>query len=51
MPSLQQIVERSDSVAGRIFDLFIQALIVFSLITFSLETLLNLSPGEKGFLW
>ncbi len=38
------MVERTDTRAGRIFDLAIQTLIVLSLITFSIETLPNLSP-------
>lgn len=44
MPTLKQIVEQSDTGWGRLFDLGIQALIVVSLVTFSLETLPNLSP-------
>jgi voltage-gated potassium channel len=40
---LKAMVERTDTRAGRIFDLAIQALIVLSLITFSVETLPNLS--------
>ena len=50
MPSLKQIVEQSDSAAGKIFDLVIQALIVFSLITFSLETLPSLEAETREFL-
>lgn len=47
MASLKDIVERSDTLAGRRFDLAIQFLIVFSLVAFSLETLPDLSPGFR----
>jgi voltage-gated potassium channel len=43
MTTLKQIIERSDNPLGRAFDLFIQTLIVLSLISFSIETLPNLS--------
>lgn len=46
---LKRIVERSDTVAGRTFDLAVQGLIVVSLVTFSIETLPNLSPTTQ--LW
>ncbi|MCK7575160.1 MAG: ion transporter [Chromatiales bacterium] len=39
MPSLKQIIEDSDTRAGRAFDLSIQALIVLSLAAFSVGTL------------
>lgn len=39
---LKQIVEQSDTPAGKAFDLLIQGLIVLSLATFSVETLPNL---------
>jgi voltage-gated potassium channel len=41
---LKQIIEQNDTPGGRIFDLFIQALIVISLVSFSIETLPNLRP-------
>ncbi len=44
MPRIREIIERSDTRAGRIFDLSIQALIVFSLICFAIETLPDLRP-------
>ena len=47
---LKQLVEQSDSPVGRAFDLFIQALIVLSLITFSIETLPNLSLSTQTWL-
>ena len=51
MSNLKDIVERSDTVAGRSFDLCIQLLIVLSLITFSVETLPNLSPTARQSLY
>ncbi|PQO40972.1 ion transporter [Blastopirellula marina] len=49
MPTLKQIIEESDTPAGRIFDLSILTLIVLSLASFSLETMPNLS--ESGRRW
>jgi voltage-gated potassium channel len=48
---LKQVVEQNDSRAGRAFDLVIQALIVISLVTFSIETLPNLSPAAHRWLY
>jgi voltage-gated potassium channel len=48
---LKRIVEQDDTPAGRAFDLSIQALIVLSLVTFSLETLPGLSPTTKQWLY
>jgi voltage-gated potassium channel len=48
---LQRIVIHSDTTAGRRFDIFIQSLIVISLIGFSLETLNTLSPDIQSFLY
>jgi voltage-gated potassium channel len=39
---LKQVVERTDTAAGRAFDLLIQALIILSLVSFSLDTLPDL---------
>ena len=47
---IKSIVERSDTRAGRWFDLFIQTLIVLSLISFTIETLPDLSPGLQSIL-
>jgi voltage-gated potassium channel len=47
---LKSIVERNDTPAGRFFDLIIQSLILLSLITFSVETLPNLSPSTAVWL-
>lgn len=47
---LKNVIEKSNTRLGRIFDLFIQALIIVSLITFSLETLPNLSTNTRRLL-
>ncbi len=47
---LKRIVEQTDTKAGRAFDVAIQVLIVFSLVTFSLDTLPGLAPGERAVL-
>ena len=41
--TLKVIIEESDTRSGRFFDLFIQALIILSLISFSIETLPDLN--------
>lgn len=47
MPTLKQVIEQSDTPLGRALDLFIQALIVLSLIAFSIETLPRLSDSVQ----
>lgn len=47
---LKQVIERSDTPGGRAFDLVIQALIVVSLVSFSVETLPTLSPAWRDVL-
>ncbi len=47
---IKRIVENIDTTAGRRFDLFIQLFIFLSLVTFSLETLPNLSDGFRSYL-
>lgn len=47
---LTQLIEQSDTALGRAFDLFIQTLIVLSLITFSIETLPDLSETTQAWL-
>jgi voltage-gated potassium channel len=47
---LKMMVEKDQTQAGRLFDLFIQGLIILSLVTFSIETLPNLKPNFKLFL-
>lgn len=48
---IRSIVERSDTRAGRAFDLVIQGLILVSLVSFCLETLPHLSPEARTALW
>ncbi|WP_225071323.1 ion transporter [Desulfuromonas sp. CSMB_57] len=48
--NLKTIIEGSDTKAGRIFDLTIQCLIVASVITFSTETVPNLSDATTRLL-
>ena len=48
---LKRMVEQSDTLAGRWFDAVVFALIVVSLITFSIETLPNLPPAAAAMLY
>jgi voltage-gated potassium channel len=50
MVAIKQIIESSDSKAGEIFDLFIQAMIVVSLVSFSIETIPDISDVTKNIL-
>ncbi|NND81848.1 MAG: ion transporter [Gammaproteobacteria bacterium] len=50
MPSFKSIIEDNNSRSGRVFDLGIQFLIVVSLVSFSLETLPNLSAEWRALL-
>lgn len=45
--NLKTIVEKNNTVAGKSFDLFIQLLIVLSLITFSVETIPDLKNSTR----
>lgn len=47
---LKKIIEESDTKAGRRFDLFIQFLVVLSLISFSIETFPDLSKTTQRIL-
>lgn len=49
--TLKTIVEDTNTRAGRAFDLTIQALILISLISFSIETLPNLSKATRYWLY
>ena len=51
LAKIKRTVEESDTRAGRIFDLFIQCLIVLSLVSFSVETLPDLSESSKDILY
>lgn len=42
---LKQIIEDNTTPLGRVFDLFIQFLIIASLVTFSIETIPDISPS------
>lgn len=48
---LRKVVLETDTVAGRSFDMFIQGMIVLSLISFSVETLPGLSSTTRYFLY
>lgn len=48
--ALKHIVERSDTISGKIFDFFIQTFIIFSIVSFSIETLPGLSKQSLAFL-
>lgn len=50
MEKLKSIIEDTDTKIGKAFDLFIQGLIVISLITFSIETLPNLTKNLRRIL-
>ncbi len=45
-----KMVDRPETHTGRLFAFFIHILILFSLVTFSIETLPRLSPASKEFL-
>ncbi len=47
---IKGLVERTDTTAGRLFDIMIQALIVISLVSFSVDTLPNLSASARQIL-
>lgn len=48
--ALKQVVEESDTRAGRAFDLSIQCLVIVSLVSFSIETLPDLENHTRRFL-
>jgi voltage-gated potassium channel len=48
---LKSIIEDTDTRLGQAFDLFIQTLIIISLISFTVETLPNLAPATQRFLY
>jgi voltage-gated potassium channel len=50
MPTLKQVVEDSDTRPGRAFDLLIQAMIVLSLISFSIDTVPGISASVQWWL-
>lgn len=50
MTHLKQIVEATDTIGGRVFDYTVQLLIVLSLVSFSIETLPDISDQLRSFL-
>jgi len=50
MPSIKRIIEKSDTVQGKAFDLTMQTLIILSIITFSIETLPDLEEQTRHYL-
>jgi len=50
LPTLKRIIEDNDTKEGLLFDLSIQALIVISLVTFSVETLPGLADSTRRWL-
>ena len=48
--NLKQLIEEQDTRPGRLFDLCIQGLIVLSLVSFTIETLPDLSPRARTLL-
>ena len=49
--NLKTLIDKTDTTAGRVFNLFIQSLIVLSIITFSIETLPDLEDNTKDVLF
>lgn len=47
---IKSIVEKNDTLVGRIFDLSLQSLILISIVTFSIETLPNLKQSTLKLL-
>lgn len=50
MVTIKQIIEDSDTKVGKAFDIFIQAMIILSLVSFSMETLPSLSSDVRNVL-
>lgn len=48
--SIKKIIEKNDTPKGRVFDLSIQACIIISLVSFSVETLPDLSTTTRSIL-
>nr|VFJ74402.1 MAG: voltage-gated potassium channel [Candidatus Kentron sp. FW] len=45
MTSLKRIIETTDTVPGKVFDIFIQVVIILSIVSFSVETIPELPPS------
>lgn len=50
MIKIKQTIEDTDTRNGRIFDFFIQSIILISLVSFSIETLPSITPETKKWL-
>jgi len=48
--TLRNVIQSSDTFSGKTFDLFIQFMIVLSLISFSIETLPSITDETRSFL-
>lgn len=48
---LYRVVEETDTFSGRVFDWVVLALIVYSILTLTIETLPNLAPATQRLLW
>lgn len=48
---LVNVIENSDTPAGKAFDYAVECLIILSLVTFSIETIPDLSQWMKNLLW
>ena len=48
--AVKRVVEKTDTISGKIFDFTVQGLVIVSLISFSLETLPDLSESHKSIL-
>ena len=51
MPRLKDIIEKTDTRTGRLFNISILILIVISVVCFSIETLPDLSPAARQVFW
>jgi len=50
MKTLKNIIEENNTTAGKFFDIFIQFLIIVSLLSFAIETVPNLGISTRHFL-
>ena len=48
--AIRRIVDSTDHLSGKVFTFIIQFLIIVSLVTFSIDTLPDLSPNTKNYL-
>ena len=48
--SLKRIIEKTDTTVGKVFDFFIQFLIIVSVLSFLIETLSDLSGNARQIL-